>query len=110
MSPTLATLLAESACSPRLDRLDGQLLLLHALGKAAGRPGLAAGERRQVRCGGRRVAIRFRALCERRRSGEPLAYLVGEKEFHGLALQVDARVLVPRPDTETLVEWALDLP
>ncbi len=43
----------------------------------------------------------------RRLAGEPVAYLVGEKEFHGLDLQVDARVLVPRPDTETLVDWAL---
>ena len=38
-----------------------------------------------------------------------MAYLLGEKEFHGLALRVDARVLVPRPDTEALVEWALAL-
>ena len=43
-------------------------------------------------------------------AGEPVAYLVGEKEFHGLGLQVDARVLVPRPDTETLVDWALRVP
>ena len=49
------------------------------------------------------------ALFARRAAGEPLAYLVGEKEFHGLMLQVDARVLVPRPDTETLVDWALEL-
>ncbi len=42
------------------------------------------------------------------RPANPVAYLVGEKEFHGLDLQVDARVLVPRPDTETLVEWALE--
>jgi release factor glutamine methyltransferase len=45
----------------------------------------------------------------RRAAGEPLAYLLGEKEFHGLALQVSPDVLVPRPDTETLVDWALDL-
>ena len=37
-----------------------------------------------------------------------MAYLLGEKEFGGLTLQVDARVLVPRPDTEVLVDWALD--
>ena len=41
--------------------------------------------------------------------GEPLAYIVGQKEFFGLELQVDTRVLVPRPETETLVEWALEL-
>ena len=45
---------------------------------------------------------------ERRLAGEPVAYLLGEKEFHGLALEVDRRVLVPRPETELLVEWACD--
>ena len=54
-------------------------------------------------------ADRYRAWLARRAAGEPLAYLFGEKEFHGLRLQVDPRVLVPRPDTETLVDWALEL-
>ena len=53
---------------------------------------------------------RFGALCARRAAGEPLAYLTGTRGFHGLTLQVDARVLDPRPDTETLVDWALALP
>ncbi len=44
----------------------------------------------------------------RRAAGEPLAYLLGEKEFHGLPLRVTPAVLVPRPDTETLVDWGLD--
>ena len=48
--------------------------------------------------------------CRRRAAGEPLAYLTGDAEFHGLTLQVDRAVLVPRPDTETLVDWALELP
>jgi len=47
------------------------------------------------------------ALLERRLAGEPLAYLLGEWDFYGLTLKVDRRVLVPRPDTETLVETAL---
>ena len=51
----------------------------------------------------------FVGLVARRASGEPLAYLLGEKEFHGLSLKVNAHVLVPRPDTEVLVEWALDV-
>ncbi len=51
----------------------------------------------------------FVTLCQRRTAGEPLAYMVGSKAFFGLDLQVDQRVLVPRPDTETLVEWALEL-
>ncbi len=45
----------------------------------------------------------------RRADGEPFAYLTGEQEFHGLRLQVSPAVLVPRPDTETLVDWALAL-
>ena len=53
------------------------------------------------------AALTFHALCQRRLAGEPLAYIVGSKPFFGLDLQVDNRVLVPRPDTETLVEWAL---
>ena len=50
----------------------------------------------------------FEALAQRRAVGEPIAYLTGHKQFYGLDLRVDARVLVPRPDTETLVDWALE--
>lgn len=50
---------------------------------------------------------RLRALVKRRRSREPMAYLLGEREFYGRAFRVDPRVLIPRPDTETLVEVAL---
>ncbi len=49
----------------------------------------------------------FRELFKRRRAGEPVAYLLGEREFFGISLRVDARVLIPRPDTERLVEVAL---
>jgi release factor glutamine methyltransferase len=52
---------------------------------------------------------RYRGLIQRRLQGEPVAYLVGKKEFRSLMLDVDARVLVPRPDTETLVDVALAL-
>jgi release factor glutamine methyltransferase len=90
-----------------LDRLDAQLLLLHVLGRGPGeRAWLLAHDTDALPDG---TDERFLALCRRRADGEPVAYLTGEKEFHGLALRVDARVLVPRPDTETLVEWALDL-
>ena len=46
---------------------------------------------------------------QRRLSGEPVAYITGRKDFFGLTLSVDARVLDPRPDTETLVDWALEV-
>ena len=47
---------------------------------------------------------KLRAALERRAQGEPLAYIVGEKEFYGRKFRVDVRVLVPRPETETLVD------
>ena len=49
----------------------------------------------------------FAALCNRRRAGEPVAYLTGTREFWGLTLAVTPDVLIPRPETETLVEFAL---
>ena len=52
---------------------------------------------------------RWGDLCAQRLQGAPVAYLTGHKEFYGLDLAVDARVLDPRPDTETLVDWALEL-
>jgi release factor glutamine methyltransferase len=89
-----------------LERLDAQLLLLHALGKPGSeRAWLLAHDSDALPD---EVAQQFRALSLRRAGGEPLAYIVGSKEFFGLSLQVDARVLVPRPDTETLVEWSLE--
>ncbi len=54
-------------------------------------------------------ARRFRALLERRATGEPIAYIVGEREFYGRPFRVDPRVLIPRPETEHLIEAALQL-
>ena len=92
------------ARSRGVERLDAHLLLAHVLGQsrawllAHGDDALSAEH-----------AAAFEALALRRAAGEPFAYLVGEREFHGLTLAVDGAVLVPRPDTETLVEWALEL-
>ena len=89
-----------------LDRLDAQLLLLHALNRSHDRAWLIAHDRDELPS---EASHRFEALCARRQAGEPVAYLCGHKEFFGLTLAVDQRVLVPRPETETLVEWALSL-
>ncbi|WP_374567805.1 peptide chain release factor N(5)-glutamine methyltransferase [Ideonella sp.] len=100
---TLADALARAAAQ-RLDRLDAQLLLGHVLGRP--RSWLIAHDSDALPPDAARA---YAALCDRRAAGEPFAYLVGEREFHGLALQVGPAVLVPRPDTETLVDWALTL-
>ena len=54
------------------------------------------------------TTARFQALAERRRAGEPLAYLLGQQEFYGRPFTVSPAVLIPRADTETLVETALE--
>ncbi|MGY4827833.1 peptide chain release factor N(5)-glutamine methyltransferase [Sphaerotilaceae bacterium SBD11-9] len=99
---TVGTLLAE-ARAQGLDRLDAQLLLAHVLGQS--RSWLLANDDAGMNTDQQQ---RLRSFFTRRAGGEPLAYLVGEKEFHGLALLVSPAVLVPRPDTETLVDWAIE--
>ena len=90
-----------------LARIDAQMLLLHTLGRATGdRAWLITHDTDTLPPA---VQQRFEALCQRRLAGEPVAYLTGTKAFYGLELQVDARVLDPRPDTETLVDWALEV-
>ena len=83
-------------------RLDAELLLADALG--TDRTGVLA---HPDGLAGDGPAARFAAALERRAAGEPVAYIRGMKEFHGLALGVDARALVPRPETELLVDLAL---
>lgn len=90
-----------------LDRLDAHLLLLHALGRAEGERAWLLAHDEDAMADDANAA--FAGLCQRRAAGEPLAYILGRKEFFGLELLVDRRVLVPRPDTETLVEWALEV-
>lgn len=96
-----------AAAALGLERLDAQLLLLHSLARSeTDRGWLLAHDTDELPAD---VAHDFKAMGERRAAGEPLAYLVGHKEFHGLDLQVDPRVLVPRPDTETLADWAIEI-
>ena len=87
-----------------LDRLDAQWLLGHLLAQTSA--WLIAHDDQPLPDA---TTSAYAALCRRRATGEPLAYLVGHCGFHGLNLQVTADVLVPRPDTETLVDWALAL-
>lgn len=84
-------------------RLDVELLLGHVLG--LDRIGLILQSERPLSPA---ELTSFRELFKRRRGGEPVAYLLGVREFYGLSLRVDRRVLVPRPDSETLVEVALE--
>jgi release factor glutamine methyltransferase len=103
MNPSVGAALT-LARSLGLDRLDAQLLLAHALARS--RTWLLAHDEHALAAPQARA---FELACRRRAAGEPLAYLLGEREFHGLRLRVTPAVLVPRPDTETLVDWALEL-
>jgi len=94
-----ANTLRDGSDSPRL---DAEVLLCGLLN--CNRAGLV------VRAGdtlSAEVALRYASLLERRRLGEPVAYLTGRREFWSLDLGVSPAVLIPRPDTELLVEWAL---
>jgi release factor glutamine methyltransferase len=96
---TVACLLAGSG----LDPSEARLLLSHASGTP--RESLVAHPERQVDAD---AAARFSDLCRRRADGEPVAYLVGEREFYGRCFKVDRSVLIPRPETEMLVQLALE--
>lgn len=91
-------LLAASA----LPQIEARALLAHVLGVTRER--LIA---HPETCVARDAAERFEALARRRHSGEPLAYLKGEQEFYGRRFIVSPAVLIPRPDTETLIDVAL---
>ena len=96
-----------SAQTLGLDRLDTQLLLLHVIGKPAdARAWLMAHDDDVLPS---QAAELFSSASLRRAAGEPRAYIVGYKEYFGLNFAVDSRVLIPRPDTETLVQWTLDV-
>ncbi|WP_022980511.1 peptide chain release factor N(5)-glutamine methyltransferase [Ideonella sp. B508-1] len=86
-----------------LDRVDAHLLLGHLLQRE--RSWLIAHDDALLT---ETQQQHWNGLVRRRLDGEPVAYLLGEREFHGLTLQVSPAVLVPRPDTEVLVDWALE--
>jgi release factor glutamine methyltransferase len=85
-------------------RLDAEVLLAHVRG--CQRIMLYAAFDEEV---AEETRSRFRELVRRRASGEPVAYLVGHREFFSLSFAVSPAVLVPRPETETLVSRVLDL-
>lgn len=85
-------------------RIEAQVLLCEVLGKVS-RAWLITHERDVLHPD---KAATFKALLQRRLAGEPVAYLLGEREFFGLNFRVTPEVLIPRPDTEILVETALE--
>lgn len=95
---TVATLLRE----PGLPPMESRILLSHVLGWS--RTQLITRDREPL--APETVAV-YRALHARRVAGEPIAYLTGTREFFGLTLNVSPSVLIPRPETELLVELAL---
>ena len=83
-------------------RLDAELLLCHAIGKQ--RTYLYTWPEAEL---SEPQALRFKELIERRKFGEPIAHIIGHREFWSLPLKVNASTLIPRPATEALVEWVL---
>jgi len=97
------TTVAEMLERSGLPALEAGVLLAHALG--VDRAWLVAHVEAVLGVGKRE---KIEALYRRRQEGEPVAYLTGEREFYGLALSVSPAVLIPRPETELLVEVALE--
>lgn len=99
-----ATTRLRSAPDPGTAALDADVLLAHVLG--VGKEALFAHPERTLSAA---EAAGFQELVDRRSRGEPVAYLRGFKEFYGLRFRVDQRVLIPRPETEVLVDAAREL-
>jgi release factor glutamine methyltransferase len=101
-----SAVVALSAAGVDTPRLDAEVLLAHALG--VDRTALVVD--RDLRVEGPAVRAFQDAVRRRSVEREPVAYITGLKGFRHIDLHVDGRVLIPRPETETLVEAALDLP
>ncbi|MFL6674450.1 MAG: peptide chain release factor N(5)-glutamine methyltransferase [Massilia sp.] len=97
-----ATVKALQASLP-LEPLENRILLQHALGMS--RVALITQSERALT---QQEAARLAALVQRRLDGEPIAYIIGHREFFGLDFKVDGSVLIPRPDTELIVELAIE--
>jgi len=95
--------LAETLRTAPLDALENRILIGHAL-QLTRIQLITQSERLLTATEAGQLSVLFR----RRLQGEPIAYIVGEREFFGLAMQVTPDVLIPRPDTELLVELALE--
>lgn len=96
-------LLAQACLPGETPRLDAELLLAHCLGRD--RVWLRAWPEYEVPP---EIGICYCQLLDRRAAGEPMAYLVGQREFWSMSLRVQPGSLIPRPDTECLVERALE--
>ena len=104
-NPTTVAECLRQAQDSGLARVDAQILLLHSLQRPLhDRAWLLAHDSDTLTPV---QAAAWQTALQRRLQGEPVAYITGRKDFFGLTLAVDARVLDPRPDTETLVDWAL---
>jgi release factor glutamine methyltransferase len=100
-----SAVIALEAVGCETPRLDAELLLAAAMG--VGRAAIVADPGRAIEPD---AARRFMEYAARRRAREPVAYILGVKGFRDIELAVDPRVLIPRPETEHLVEAVLDLP
>lgn len=104
-NPTTVAECLRQAQTSGLERVDAQILLLHSLQRPLhDRAWLLAHDSDTLTPAQTNA---WQDALQRRLSSEPVAYITGRKDFFGLTLAVDARVLDPRPDTETLVDWAL---
>jgi len=100
-----SALVALTAAGVESPRLDAEVLLAAAMG--VDRAAIVADPGRELEPDAARA---FQAFAARRRDREPVAYILGRKGFRAIELDVDPRVLIPRPETEFLVEAALGLP
>ena len=112
---TIRGLLVEAEVSlaerphPESARRDAEMLLLHAIREELPDVNLAWLIAHGHETLSARTHANFRARVERRRAGEPIQYITGEAEFYGLSFKVSREVLIPRPETEHLVEKVMEL-